>query len=210
MSKIFIIGLPRTATTSCCLALLNLGFKVAHTCYTKQCLQDAQVIADTPIFNDYPLLDKRYPDAKFIYLQRDLINWLPSIKQLLNRMQHNVLRQDGGFNPIIKRCFTETFAPFTIENINCDQFLTLSYQHHQQAALEHFKDRPEKLLSIDVSRSDSYQRLLKFLSIDNDIEHGSFEKINIAGKVTAWNDIKSTNKIDSTRKGRIDKDLYSN
>ncbi|RYE30840.1 MAG: sulfotransferase family protein, partial [Sphingobacteriales bacterium] len=31
MKKIFIIGLPRTGTTSISVALLNYGLKVAHT-----------------------------------------------------------------------------------------------------------------------------------------------------------------------------------
>ena len=77
--KIFIIGLPRTATTSVCVAMLELGFKTAHTAYTNQAMNDAQVIADTPVFCDYQLLDKTYPNAKFIYLTREFSSWLPSI-----------------------------------------------------------------------------------------------------------------------------------
>ena len=50
MQKIFIIGLPRTGTTSVCVAMLELGFYVAHTAYTDRSFTEAQVIADTPIF----------------------------------------------------------------------------------------------------------------------------------------------------------------
>jgi hypothetical protein len=82
MNKIFIIGLPRTGTTSVCAAMLTLGFRVAHTAYTVRAFDEAQVIADTPIFNDYQQLDQAYPKAKFIYLERSLKNWLPSIQQL--------------------------------------------------------------------------------------------------------------------------------
>jgi len=57
--KIWIIGLPRTATTSVCVAMLDLGYKTAHTSYTKTCFKHAQVIADTPIFCDYQQLDKQ-------------------------------------------------------------------------------------------------------------------------------------------------------
>jgi len=35
-----------------------------------------------------------------------------------------------------------------------------------------------------------------------------FEKINIGGKVKAWQDINNILKIESTNKGRIDKILY--
>ncbi|HBY85576.1 MAG TPA: sulfotransferase family protein, partial [Colwellia sp.] len=56
--KIFIIGLPRTATTSVCLAMLEQGFKTAHNAYTQDSFSQAQVLADTPIFCDYQTLDK--------------------------------------------------------------------------------------------------------------------------------------------------------
>ncbi|WP_320819085.1 sulfotransferase, partial [Thalassolituus sp.] len=42
MSKIFIIGLPRTGTTSISVALLELGFLVAHTAFTKKAFEVAE------------------------------------------------------------------------------------------------------------------------------------------------------------------------
>jgi len=56
-SKIFIIGLPRTGTTSICNSFLQLGYKTAHTAYTQQAIITADVIADTPVFSEYALLD---------------------------------------------------------------------------------------------------------------------------------------------------------
>lgn len=212
--KIFIIGLPRTATTSVCLAMLELGLKTAHTAYTHKTMAQAQVIADTPIFCDYQQLDKTYDNAKFIYLTRDLSLWLPSIKQLLQRMATNLLRTDGGFNPTIKRCYQQVFSPFTEKNINQDEFLTQCYQHHQQEILHYFKNREHDLLSIEVSDKNSYCALVEFLIKNNFIsstdtpklsfEHASFEHINRGGKVTAWNKIKHPLKIESTHKGRVD------
>ncbi|MFQ3195483.1 MAG: hypothetical protein ACI9N3_002317, partial [Colwellia sp.] len=52
-TKIFIIGLPRSGTTSICAAMLELGYTVAHTAYTQKTFDQAQVIADTPIFADF-------------------------------------------------------------------------------------------------------------------------------------------------------------
>jgi len=113
-NKIFIIGLPRTATTSVCLAMLGLGFKTAHNAYTEHAFNEAQVIADTPVFCDYQRLDKHFPTSKFIYLTRETQNWLPSIKQLLQRMIVNLQRTDGGFNPHLKRCYNEMFHCFSL------------------------------------------------------------------------------------------------
>lgn len=209
MKKIFIIGLPRTGTTSVCAAMLDLGFKVAHTAYTERSFSEAQVIADTPAFCDYQRLDKAYPEAKFIYLTRAMDKWLPSIKQLLNRMHINLEREDGGFNPIIKRCYKATFNPYNLDNINSFEFLTQCYQQHEQQVQQYFKNRASQLLAIDVSAEHSYAELLDFLNIDkNKVDNVSFAKLNVGGKVTAWKDIKNTLKVDSTNKGRVSKLPY--
>lgn len=204
--KIFIIGLPRTATTSVCAAMLELGFKTAHTAYTNQSMNDAQVIADTPVFCDYQLLDKTYPNAKFIYLQRDSTVWLPSIRQLLIRMYKNLQRTDGGFNPTLKRCYNDIFSPLTLENIENDDFLQSCYDRHQQGINEYFKGREQDLLQIDVSDKNSFDSLLAFLEIDTiQTQLTGFERINIGGKVTAWKQIKSPLKIEATQKGKVDR-----
>lgn len=206
-SKIFIIGLPRTSTTSLCVAMLELGYKVAHTAYVHKAFDQAQVIADTPIFNDYQTLDKKYPNSKFIYLNRNLSLWVPSIKQLLNRMKVNLLRSDGGFNLSIKRCYTNTFSPFTIENIANDDFLVNCYIHHQKGVFDYFKGREHDLLTLDLSEAESYQKLLSFCALSqSDIAtcNDKFEKLNVGSKVTAWKDIKHPLKVESTKNGRVE------
>lgn len=206
--KVFIIGLPRTATTSVCLATLHLGFKTAHTAYTSQTMEHAQVIADTPIFCDYQQLTSQHPDAKFIYLTRNLIGWIPSIKQLLKRMYTNLQRTDGGFNPVLKRCYNEIFYPLTLENIDDDDFLATCYQRHFESARQFFKGREKDLLIIDVNDDDSYSALVEFLAIskkDNPSTERGFVHINKGGKVTAWKQIKHPFKIESTLRGRVDK-----
>jgi len=209
MNKIFIIGLPRTGTTSVCAAMLELGFHVAHTAYTDRSFEEAQVIADTPVFCDYQDLDIVYPNAKFIYLARDLSKWLPSIQQLLIRMHANLIRSDGGFNPIIKRCYQEIFAPYSLDNINNLDFLTRCYQQHRTQVQQYFANRQNDLLSIDISESKSYRQLLYFLNLtESNTKNNDFKRLNIGGKVTAWKDIKSPLKVDSTNKGRVTKLPY--
>ncbi|TMM42677.1 sulfotransferase [Colwellia ponticola] len=209
LEKIFIIGLPRTATTSVCLAMLEQGFKTAHNAYTQDAFTQAQVLADTPIFCDYQLLDKHFPNSKFIYLTRDPARWIPSIRQLLQRMMVNLQRTDGGFNPYLKRCYNQVFSPLNDDNINSDEFLQQCYQRHQQGIEEYFKKRSQDLLTIDVSEEGSYLRLLAFLNIDSaNAREGGFKQINIGGKVKAWQDLNNALKVESTNKGKIDKQLY--
>ena len=209
MSKIFIIGLPRTGSTSICAAMLELGFRVAHTAYTDRAFSEAQVLADTPIFCDYQHLDSAYPDAKFIYLSRAMDKWLPSIKQLLARMHSNLIRDDGGFNPIIKRCYQEIFTPYSLDNINNVEFLAQCYQQHETQVQQYFTDRDSNFLSLDISDSESYNQLLSFLNFpESEIVSSGFKRLNVGGKVTAWKDIKSSLKVDSTNKGRVTKLPY--
>lgn len=202
-NKIFIIGLPRTGTTSVCHAFLEFGIPTAHTAYTNNCFDNAHAIADTPIFNDYKALDHYYPDAKFIYLERELNVWLPSIKQLLLRMHTNLTRTDGGFNIHIKHCYLNTFSNLTIDNINDDSYLTHCYNTHINDAKNYFKHQEQRFLSINIAKPQSYKMLCDFLAIKSN--KTDFEKMNMGGKVTAWNDIKHPLKVESTAKGRIDK-----
>ena len=207
--KIFIIGLPRTATTSVCLAMMALGYKTAHNAYTQNAFIEATVIADTPVFCDYQELDKHFPNSKFIYLTRHPDKWLPSIRQLLQRMMVNLQRSDGGFNPHLKRCYKEAFSPLASENIEQDEFLLGCYQRHQQSIEAYFQDRAQDLLTIDVSDEESYAQLLTFLALDESAgRRDGFKVINIGGKVKAWQAIHNKLKVESTNKGKIDKVLY--
>lgn len=204
-NKIFVVGLPRTATTSLCQAALSLGFTTAHTAYTNRTFEDAQFIADTPVFCDYAYFDECYSGAKFIYLDRTPQGWVPSIRQLLERMLPNLHRQDGGSNPMLRHCFNNVFFPLTAENIASDQFLINCYQRHQTEVMAYFANRPQDLLVIDVTHSDSYPKLCQFLQVP--IHDGDFKQVNQGGKITAWKQIKSPLKIESTNKGKIERVL---
>ena len=151
----------------------------------------------------------KYGLSKFIYLTREASLWLPSIKQLLQRMIVNLQRDDGGFNPHLKRCYNEVFSPLTADNIEQDEFLLSCYQRHQQGIYDYFNDRKQDLLTFNVSDECSYQTLLDFLSIEQlDENKKGFKPINIGGKVKAWQAINNKLKVESTKKGKIDKVLY--
>jgi len=206
-SKIFIIGLPRTGTTSICNSFLQLGYKTAHTAYTQQAITTADVIADTPVFSEYALLDKHFANSRFINLERNLTNWLPSIRQLLTRMHTNLMRPDGGFNIHLKRCYLDVFGHYSLAELESDEYLTACYQRHQHQVANYFKGREQQLLTLDVADTNSPQLLQQFLNTQQPI---NFKQLNIGGKVTAWNDIKHPDKVSSTRSGKIDKSLGYN
>lgn len=198
MNKLFIIGLPRTGTTSISLALLEHQFKVAHTAYTKRTFELAQVFSDTPCYCDYPYLDELFPESKFVYLDRAIEAWIPSIQMLLCKMQKN-LHTDGHFNPIMKRCFNQTFHLKTTEEPLTTAHLTHCYQQHQQQVFDYFAGRDD-WLSIDVSKQGSLTTLLDFLGLASS---GilDFPHVNAGRMVTTWKDIKHPNKINSNAVG---------
>lgn len=200
VSKVFIIGLPRTGTTSVSVALLDYGFKVAHTAYTKRAFELADVISDAPCFCDYPQLDKLFPNSKFVYLNRSLETWIPSARRLLTKMIPQLEPKSGYLHPVLKRCIEQTFALSKYEDPLSDKNLSATYLQHQQQVLTYFANRDD-FLNIDVSNENSLIDLLKFLN-RNTTGGIQFPKLNVGKLVDHWKEIKHPNKINSLRAGK--------
>lgn len=205
--KIFVIGLPRTGTTSVCAALLNMGFKVAHTAFTQEAVERAEVIADTPAFCDFPQLHALFPSAKFVYLQRDLNQWLPSVKILLEKMSQARARGDGVINPVLARCFEQVFGSLDAVCLADDLHLIDCYQRHRYGVLQYFSTQADKLLTLDIGETGSLQSLADFLSVKLD-GSSEFPWLNVNGKITAWKDIRHPLKINSNASGKYRRQYY--
>jgi len=200
MNKLFIIGLPRTGTTSVSVALLQHGFKVAHTAYTKRAFELADIISDAPCFSDYRQLDRIFPDSRFVYLERSLETWVPSIQLLLKKMQNNLDQETGHFNPVLKRSFNETFSLLTTTAPFSKRHLETCYQSHHNAVSEYFSKRSD-FLEINISQKDSLNTLLKFLDIAPSTT-GRFPHLNIGKQVDSWKEFKHPNKVNANAAGK--------
>ena len=165
--KVFIIGLPRTGTTSVSVALLEQGLKVAHMAFTKQAFMLADAISDVPCFSDYRQLDGLFPQAKFVYLERDMAKWVPSMQMLLGKMLPHLEAKSGRFHPIMKRSFRHTFAIDKVTDPADEAHLIACYQRHQNEVLAYFHGR-EDFISLDISHAGSLSRLLQFLGLTTD------------------------------------------
>jgi hypothetical protein len=215
MNKLFIIGLPRTGTTSISVALLSYGFKVAHTAYTKHAFELADVISDAPCFSDYPQLDRLFPDSKFVYLDRAIEQWVPSMYMLLKKMHPHLDPKTGYLNPVLKRSFQQIFnlssslsdslsgkdKPFT------EQHLADCYQRHQKAVFDYFSGRYD-FLSINLSHPDSLATLLQFLAISEE-SLTSFPHLNIGKQVDSWKTLKHPNKVNPNSAGKEHRKFFS-
>ncbi len=199
MNKLFIIGLPRTGTTSISVALLDYGFKVAHTAYTKRAFELADVISDAPCFCDYQHLDKLFPNSKFVYLERALENWVPSMQMLLNKMLPELDAKTGYLHPVLKRSIRQTFDLSAADPLS-EQHLINAYIKHQQTIDDYFSNRND-LVKIDVSHDESLQKLLNFLHIPTSRSE-KFPHLNAGKLVDNWKEHKHPNKVNSLSAGR--------
>jgi hypothetical protein len=199
MNKIFIIGLPRTGTTSASVTLLDYGFKVAHTAYTKRAFELADVISDAPCFCDYKELDKLYPNSKFVYLDRALEDWAPSMQSLLKKMIPELKPKTGYLNTVLKRCMNTTFALLTTENPTKIQHLEACYITHQTEVFRYFLNRHD-FIKINLNQSGHLNALLNFLDIVED-QAVNFPHLNAGKQVDAWKELKHPHKINSLSAG---------
>lgn len=200
MSKLFIIGLPRTGTTSISVALLDYGYKVAHTAYTKCAFELADVISDAPCFSEYKQLDVLFPNSKFVYLDRALEKWLPSMQMLLNKMLPELNPKSGYLNPVLKYSFNNIFSLSTTTDPLQKEHLWLCYLNHQKQVLEYFSNRDD-FLKIDINQDGSFKMLLDFLDI-HAIETNNFPHLNVGKQVDYWRQLKHANKINSLSAGK--------
>lgn len=199
MNKLFIIGLPRTGTTSISVALLEHNFMVAHTAYTKHAFELADVISDAPCFSDYKELDLIFPDSKFVYLDRDLDKWIPSAQMLLKKMESRLHPVTGVFSPVLKRSFDEVFALTSTKNPHTEEHLEACYRKHQREVFEYFKNRND-FLKINLSHHNSLLALLDFLELSPK-EHKEFPHLNIGRHVAGWKELKHPNKVNANSAG---------
>jgi len=200
MNKLFIIGLPRTGTTSISVALLEHNFKVAHTAYTKRAFELADVISDAPCFCDYQQLDKIFPNSKFVYLDREFESWLPSIQMLLGKMMVNLDLKAGHFNPVLKRSFHHTFSLSNTAKPLSSQHLEARYLRHQQEVFNYFSTRDD-FLNINISTRNSLSTLLDFLGIPSKKEQ-TFPHLNVGKIVDNWKEFKHPNKVNPNSAGK--------
>lgn len=216
MNKLFIIGLPRTGTTSISIAMLDYNFNVAHTAYTKQAFALADVLSDSPCFCDYQELDTLFPGSKFVYLDRDLADWIPSIQMLLKKMHSNLEPKTGIFNPVLKRSFNEAFDLYINdegtkklilnEQAFAEEHLSACYRSHKNQVLDYFAHRDD-LLIINMSDKESLDQLLSFLDIphDKDIQ---FPHVNIGKHVSGWREYKHPNKVNALSAGEDQRKFF--
>ncbi len=175
--KVFCIGFHKTGPSSIDVALQKLGFKVKGFFGTEdpdiaenalpQALEFAKyydAFQDNPWPILYKELDNAFPGSKFILLLRQPDSWLKS-----------QLKHFGDRDNAMRTWIYGVGSPEGNEDIYLARYMA-----HNDEVRDYFKDRPQDLLIMDLSKGDGWEILCPFL--DEKIPNSPFPHANDAKK----------------------------
>lgn len=172
-TRIFGIGMHKTATTSLHTALTILGYDSAHwkTAHWAKAIWNEMIIqeksptveghyavCDLPITLLYKELDAVYPGSKFILTVRDEDKWLQSVKN----------HWDPALNPYRKAWnkdpFTHKIHKIVYGRKDFDPEVMLErYRRHNAEVKEYFRGRWSDLLVMNSDLGEGWRELCGFL-----------------------------------------------
>ena len=158
-TRIFGIGMHKTATTSLHKAFQILGFDSLHwgrgeapliweevnAAGRSMTLERFYAACDMPIPLLYQKLDEAYPGSKFILTIRDEAKWLKSVERLWDP-EYNASRWQWDVWPISNRLHK---AMYGRTDFDAETFLA-RYRRHNAEVREYFEHRPDDLLVLDM------------------------------------------------------------
>jgi hypothetical protein len=171
-TRIFGIGLHKTATTSLSRALSILGLDAAHWpsgSWVRDVwdemngqgrsltLERHYALCDLPFPILYRQLDTAYPGSKFILTTRDERDWLRSVKRHWDPA-YNKTRGDWDKWPISNRLHQALYGRKTFDS----ETMLYRYRQHNAEVREYFRNRPADLLDMNMER-DGWPELCAFL-----------------------------------------------
>jgi hypothetical protein len=171
-TRIFGIGMHKTATTSLHRALRRLGFDAAHwksahwakaiwdemrTHKRSRTLERHYALCDLPIPLLFRELDEAYPDSKFILTVRNEDEWAQSVRH--HWSAKNPWREQWDHDPFTHKVHRELYGRTTFD----EETMRLRYRRHNAEVREHFRGRPHNLLVMDMSQGAGWYELCGFL-----------------------------------------------
>jgi hypothetical protein len=135
------------------------------------------VFQDVPFScpDTYRYLDSAYPGSKFILTVRkspeiwyeslvrfhaEKFGQLGQIPSKGDLLQATYLRKGFMYNTV-RLHGTSDYDPYNKE------IMIAHYEAHNEAVRGYFRDRPEDLLELDVSRPDAYRRFVEFIGVES-------------------------------------------
>jgi hypothetical protein len=172
-TRIFGIGMHKTATTSLHTALSLLGYESWHwssahvakaiwremnECGRSLTLEKYYALCDLPIPLLYRQLDVAYPGSKFILTVRDERKWLEATMRHFS-VAFNKWRVSWNTDPFTHRVHKVLYGQTEFEpNVFLER-----YRRHNAEVLEYFRYRQRDLLIMNVDKGDGWDKLCPFL-----------------------------------------------
>ncbi|MBI3903485.1 MAG: hypothetical protein HY306_11205 [Nitrosomonadales bacterium] len=175
-AKIFCIGLSKTATTSLNKALGLLGYLSAHWAnpITGKLLDDEDIplfdsLGDTPVSYRFEELYHSYPNARFIYSQRDPAPWEKSVTKHYAASHRD--RQAQNFATLSRfnhHAQEISYGERARRLNNCvyfnDRSFVDAYRNFDRRVRRFFEDKPAScFLEVDIFSGDGWNMLCPFL-----------------------------------------------
>lgn len=172
-TRIFGIGMHKTGTVSLNTALGMLGLDSAHwlgpwwarDIYDQvmsgngrsNTLERSYAVSDLPLPLIFREIDRAYPGSKFILTMRNEADWLRSVETHWSGANewHGTWKRD---------CFTNHCHSLLYGRASFDRETMLTrYWRHNFEVMEHFKDRPDDLLVLNIDSKLKWPPLCHFL-----------------------------------------------
>ena len=130
---------------------------------------------DIPIPARFEELEKRFPDAKFIYTARELSPWLNSCEKHFSK---SGLRGIKSFFWKLKHSYFEKYRLELYKTKYFDrEHFEQTYIEHEKKVFAYFKNKKNKLLVMEITKGDGWKKLCPFLG--EKIPYTSFPHKNI-------------------------------
>lgn len=199
--KIFCIGRNKTGTTSMSRLFKNLNIPVAPQRPAEKLLKDwinddfTRIIKFVKyngiVFQDIPFslpktfeaLEKAYPDSKFILTVRDSPEvWYKSVTKSQSKLFNNrklpnkeVLQNTKYIHKgWIWQMHSAVYNP-PEDDIYNEDLMKKHYLNYNESVIEYFKDKPNRLLVINLKEPDVATKISKFLNLKKDIKYIPWE-----------------------------------
>lgn len=190
-TKYFCIGRNKTGTTSLHKAFEELGFIVGYQLEAELLMDDyfknnykriieyckkAEVFQDVPFSmqDTYKILDKEFPNSKFILTIRDNSNqWYNSLTKFHAKFFGNgniptwedLKNGEHVYKGWIYKNILNQYGLTEKDNPYEKDVLISHYEKYNQDVLNYFKDRPNDLLVINLSEKFSYLKFCNFIGV---------------------------------------------
>lgn len=171
-TRIFGIGMHKTATTSLHHALHTLGYESAHwksahwakaiwremtETGLSRTLEKSYALCDLPIPLLYRELDLAYPGSKFILTMRHENKWVESVRN--HWSEANPFRPQWDNDPFTHKAHTLLYGRKTFD----EAVFRARYQRHMWEVVSYFKNRPGDLLLMNMDDGAGWGELCDFL-----------------------------------------------